>query len=52
MAASSARYQNTGPVDCSTPVDTSNLSGKTAIITGGKVDIRLAMQGPGNLDLD
>ncbi|RVX75433.1 hypothetical protein B0A52_00786 [Exophiala mesophila] len=35
MASSSARYQNTGPVDCSTPVDASSLSGKTAIVTGG-----------------
>lgn len=27
-------YTYTGPVDCSTPIDTSNLKGKTSIVTG------------------
>jgi FlaA1/EpsC-like NDP-sugar epimerase len=28
-------YKVTGPVDCTIDVDTSNLKGKTAIVTGG-----------------
>lgn len=28
-------YQNQGPVDCTIPIDSSRLEGKTAIVTGG-----------------
>ena len=30
-----SRYEDSGPIDCSTSVDTSRLKGKTAIVTGG-----------------
>ena len=30
-----APYHYTGPIDCTIPITTSNLSGKTAIVTGG-----------------
>jgi hypothetical protein len=31
----STTYQNLGPVDCTTPIDTAHLKGRTAIVTGG-----------------
>ncbi|KAF7587722.1 hypothetical protein BBP40_006829 [Aspergillus hancockii] len=35
MSAAPQRYTHTGPVDCTSPFDTKNLKGKTAIVTGG-----------------
>lgn len=35
-------YKSTGPIDCSIKLDTSNLKGRTAIVTGGASGIGLA----------
>ena len=34
-----AGYQISTPIDCEEALDTSNLKGKTAIITGGKLTL-------------
>ena len=29
-------YEYTGPIDCTADIDTDQISGKTAVVTGGK----------------
>lgn len=35
-AAAMPEYKYTGPIDCAVDIDTDKISGKTAVVTGGK----------------